>query len=39
MKEKVLRKPQIRHEAEPNYSGKFHTFLVNQQGFQVRDLC
>ena len=27
------------HEVESNCSGKIHTFPVNQQGFQVRDLC
>ena len=28
------------HEVESDYSGKkFHTFPVNQQGFQVRALC
>ena len=27
------------HEAESNYSGKNHSFPVNQQKFQVRDLC
>ena len=27
------------HEVESNYSGIFHAFPVNKQGFQVRDLC
>ena len=27
------------HETESNFCGKFHSFPVNQQGFQVRDLC
>ena len=27
------------HEVESDFSGFFHTFPVNQQGFQVRDLC
>ena len=26
-------------EVESKYSGNFHTFPVNQQGFQVRYLC
>ena len=27
------------HEVESNYSGQIHTFVVNQQGFQVHPLC